>query len=412
MIKYFTYYSFGGYKDIYVGSDLDSTDASYFIPLLNVWKKSDKPENVEKLAKAESVKQVELITKSNSAGFPAECNLMFSHGGYSAIYRTLLDGRTCLCIRDIPNRTKDEEGRDTPFNFMFLADSDESIDKLDNVALKYLANIKETNSLIASAITYDHIINGFKFDLAKLNNLFSSDFESKSNLRHRASSVDYLLVGSRNQISLAIKEQELDAKKVNAVFDSERLIYGGLDYNPNPSLVTNQSNSTANSECVLFVDSKDERKSDKETQIVESGEVEILDSNQDIEHEMSEFALRSELTNKSENNSTEQSVAEEIKKEIVAHDIELKYRQIEQTLSCLASKEDIESLKSLINGLSKDSNYNLDKIQSTLEALQRLTELQTIAPAQNDINNLFKNRTYLIAIGCLIVGVVLGALIF
>ncbi len=406
MIKYFTYYSFGGYKDIYVGSDSDSADASYFIPLLNVWKKSDKPENVEKLAKAESVKQVELITKSNSAGFPTECNLMFSHGGYCAIYRTLSDGRTCLCIRDIPNGTKDEEGRDIPFNFMFLADSGESIDKLDFLALQYLATIKETNSLIASAITYDHIINGYKFDLAKLDSLFSSDFESQSNLKHRAFYVDYLLVGSRNQISLALKEQELDAKKVNAVFDSERLIYGGLE------MVTEQSNLADNSDDLATVNSKGNRKFQKETRIVESGETEKLESNQDVEHEKSVSVKHSELTTKSEDISTERSVVEEIKEETVAHNMELKCQEIEQRLSCLASKDDIESLKSLINKLLRESNYNHDKIQSTLETLQRSTELPSIVSAQNDIPNLFKNRTYLIAIGCLIVGVVLGALIF
>lgn len=380
MIKYFTYYSFGGYKDIYVGSDSDSADASYFIPLLNVWKKSDKPENAEKLAKVENVKQVELITKSNSFGFPAECNLMFSHGGYSAIYRTLSDGRTCLCIRDIPNGTKDEEGRDIPFNFMFLADSEESIDKLDVLALQYLATIKETNRLIASAITYDYVINGFKFDLAKLDSLFSSDFESRSNLKHRPSSVDYLLVGSSNQISLAVKEQELDSKKVNAVFDSERLIYGGLDYKKNPSMVTDQSNPADNLDDVTTVDSDDDSKSDKETPI--------------------------------EDNSSEPSVVEEIKKEKIAHDMELKFQEIEQKLSCLASKDDIESLKSLINKLSKDTNHILDNIQSTLETLQLPTELPAVAPAQNDIHILFKNRTYLITIVFLIVGVVLGALIF
>ena len=406
MIKYFTYYSFGGYKDIYVGSDSDSADASYFIPLLNVWKKSDKLESVEKLAKAESVKQVELITKSNFAGFPAECNLMFSHGGYCAIYRTLSDGRTCLCIRDIPNGTKDEEGRDIPFNFMFIADSEESIDKLDFFFFLYLTTIKETNSLIASAITYDHIINGYKFDIAKLDSLFSSDFESRTNLKHRTFYVDYLLVGSRNQISLAIKEQELNAKKVNAVFDSERLIYGRLE------MVTEQSNLDDNSDDVTTVNSKVNRKFHKEIPIVESDETEKPESNQDIVHEKSVSVKHSELTNKSEDISTERSVVEEIKEEIVAHDLELKCKEIEQRLSCLASKNDFESLKSLINKLLKENNYNFDKIQSTLETLQRSTELPSIVSAQNDIPNLFKNRTYLIAIGCLIVGFVLGALIF
>ena len=53
MIRYYTYYSCGGYKDLFIGSDVDQADASYFIPLLNVWKKSDKPGMAEKIKRAE-----------------------------------------------------------------------------------------------------------------------------------------------------------------------------------------------------------------------------------------------------------------------------------------------------------------------------------------------------------------------
>lgn len=412
MIRYYTYYSCGGYKDLYIGSDQDPVNASYFIPLLNAWKKSNKPENVDKIARAENVQHVELISKGNSAGFPTECNLMFSHGGYRAIYRTLSDGRTCLCIRDIPNEAKDEEGRDIPFNFMFLADSEESIDKLDVLALQYLSTINETNSLIASAITYEYVINGFKFDLAKLDSLFSWDSESRSNLNHRASYVDYLLVGSRNQTSLAVKEQGLDTKKVNAVFDSGRLIYGGLDYKETPSMVTNRSNSEDNSDDVTSVDSKEECKSDKLNPIVESEETGEIGSNQDIENKETASVLIPELTNKFEVNSTEPSEADEIKSEMAAHYTELKLQEILQKISSLASKDDIESLNSLINKLSKDSNCILDDIRNTLKTLQLSTELPTFTSEQNDVHILFSNRICLIAISCLIVGTVLGALIF
>lgn len=412
MIRFYTYYSCGGYKDLYIGSDIDSADARYFIPLLNVWKKSNKRENADKIARAENVLHVELISKNNSAGFPTECDLMFSHGGYSAIYRTLSDGRTCLCIRDIPNGAKDEEGRDIPFNFMFLADSEESIDKLDVLALQYLSTFNETNSLIASAITYDYVINGFKFDLAKLDSLFSSDSESQSNLNHRASYVDYLLVGSRNQTSLAIKEQGLDVKNVNAAFDSEGLIYGGLDYKENPSMITGQSNPDDNSNDVTSVDSKEDRKSDKLNPIVKSEETGEFGSNKDIEHRETVSVLIPALTNKSGVKSTEPLEVDEIKSEMVAQYTELKLQEIEQNFSSLASKDDIESLNSLINKLSKDSNCILDEIQNTLKTLQLSTELPTIASEQNDVHIIFRNRTYFIAIGCLIVGTVLGALIF
>lgn len=230
MIKYFTYYSCGGYKDIYIGSDKDSAPSSYLIPLLNIWKKSNKPENAEKIARAESVQHVELITKSNSAGFPSECNLMFSHGGYCAIYRTLTDGRVCLCIRDISNGATDEEGRETPFNFLFLADDQESILKLDRLAVEYLSNDNEINESIAHAISYDYKVNGVKFDLSELNSLLPPKSESSSALYHEAGTIDYLKIASRLQLPVALKEQNLVPKTVKSVWGSAGTIYGGLQF--------------------------------------------------------------------------------------------------------------------------------------------------------------------------------------
>lgn len=232
MIKYYTYYSCGGYKDLYIGSDQDSSDASYFLPLLNIWKKnSDKPGNAEKIARAEAVQQVELITQSHSAGFPAECNRMFTHGGYSAIYRTLSDGRTCLCIRDIQDEAKDEEGRDIPFNFMFLADGEQSIEKLDGLALEYLSNAPEINASIADAISYDPILNGIKFDLSKLDALYHSENRGDVKLLHQADIVDYLKIGSRPEIDIALKEQGLDRRRVASAWDADgQPIAGNIRY--------------------------------------------------------------------------------------------------------------------------------------------------------------------------------------
>ena len=228
MIRYYTYYSCGGYKDLYIGSDADQVDASYFIPLLNVWKKSDKPGMEEKVAKAESVQNVKIITSTDNAGFPSECNLMFSHGGYNAIYRTLKDGRTCLCIRDISNNSKDEEGRDTPFNFLFIADSDESIKRLDAVALHLLAD--------ENTISYDSVINGLKFDLSKLNQLLipNSDFYS-DHLNHEHESIDFIVIGSRKQFSTALSEQRIKENMVKAMYDSGGLFYGTLAYHKDTS---------------------------------------------------------------------------------------------------------------------------------------------------------------------------------
>lgn len=198
---------------------------------------------------------------------------------------------------------------------------------------------------------------------------------------------------------------------MNAIFDSGRLIYGGLDYKETPSMLTDQSNHEDNSDDATTVDSKVNRVFDKETPIVESEETEKHESNQDFENEKSVSVKLSDLTNTSEDNSIEPSI-EEINKETVTNDMELEFQKFEQSISNLASKDDIESINSLINKLSKDSKYEFDKIQNTLKTLQFSAELPTIASEQNDVHILFKSRTSLIAIVCLIVGAVLGALIF
>lgn len=235
MIRYYTYYSCGGYKDLYIGDDTDQVDARYFVPLLNVWKKSEKPEMTEKVARAGNVQHVKLITNTDNVGFPSECSLMFSHGGYNAIYRTLKDGRTCLCIRDISNNSKDEEGRDIPFNFLFLADGDDSIKKLDTLALHYLTNESQIKSMIADAISYEPFINGVKFDLYKLTKLFIPDSDSTlCNLNHKDESIDFIIIGSRKQYLTALSEQGIEEYMVNAMIDSAGIFYGAIAYHSKP----------------------------------------------------------------------------------------------------------------------------------------------------------------------------------
>ena len=194
-----------------------------------MWKKKNNPKDTEKIARAESVQQVELITKNNPAGFPTECNLMFSHGGYRAIYRTLSDRRACLCIRDIPNTNKDEEGRDIPFNFLFLADGEESIRQLDGFAIAYLSKSEEINDTIEKAISYDPIVNGFKFDLTGLNSLVSANCDNSKALSHQADAIDYLMIASRSQIQITLKEQAIVLNMVKFACDDNGTFHGHLD---------------------------------------------------------------------------------------------------------------------------------------------------------------------------------------
>lgn len=411
MVRYYTYYSCGGYKDIYIGSDQDVADASYFIPLLNVWKKSNKPENAEKIARAENVQHVELISKNNSAGFPSECNLMFSHGGYDAIYRTLKDGRACLCVRDIPNGAKDEEGRDIPFNFIFLADGQESIEKLDGLALEYLSNSTSINEFIANAISYDYIINGLKFDLTKLDSLLSTRSNSSAELNHQAGTVDYLKIASHNQVAMALKEQCLDRNMVKSAWDSEGIFYGSLHYNEKPK--------AENIEDTTEQVSKDTQSIDRPTLATEET---VMENSGNVHHaydspvssfdktrEENPFPESTTVTN---GNTSDDSV-ESLTASDISSIIDFHYRELEQKLSLLAKNEDIETIKTLLEKISTDNSSPFINISSILNNLQELSaSISLIASRQDAFQTKTKNMFYAIATGCLIVGFILGALIF
>lgn len=396
MIKYYTYYSCGGYKDIYIGSDQDSSDASYFIPLLNVWKKNNRPENADKISRAENVQHVELISKSNSAGFPSECNLMFSHGGYKAIFRTLNDGRLCLSIRDIPNGAKDEEGRDTPFNFLFLADGQESIEQLDALALEYLTNSNKINELIANAISYDPVVNGVRFDLRKFNQLLTDRKDTPKKLSHTAGNIDYLKIFSRNQYKLSLSEQALDANNVNSFWDDNGLFYGNLAYKGEafePTYVA----ETIDSANVLDVE---------EPSVTQS----LTDN---ISHNHTKTEHKSKVNKVDTTEIVENIPASSQKDEIASEsNIETHLQQIDQKISSLATAEALDNLQFVLKKLSNESNSILNSIQEKLnDQTETATTSQfTLVERSNELNLL--SNPIIIAIGCLIVGFVLGAVVF
>lgn len=390
MIKYYTYYSCGGYKDIYIGSDQDPSDASYFIPLLNVWKKNNKPDNADKIARAEKVQHIELISKSNSAGFPAECNLMFSHGGYKAILRTLKDGRQCFAIRDISNGAKDEEGRDIPFNFLFLADEQESIEQLDALAVSYLTKGNEIDEIISSAISYDPVINGVKFDLAKLNQLLTDQPVLSKKLLHKTGIIDYLKIASRNQYKLSLIEQALEVTNVNSLWDDNGLFYGDIAYLEAP--------------LELDEDVEEKNEENEHSNMTAAAPEDVSEDSAQIVTQVDEDAPM--VTNESiqDDSKTDNTFLESV--------IESQLQQIDHKISSLATSEALDRLQSLFTKLSNESNSVLSNIQDQLAKQTENANMVPITSINQDDTSLPLNKPVIIAAVCLIVGFILGALIF
>ena len=62
MLRYYSYYSVGGYKDFYLGSNADQFDASYYLSLLPVWeKRAQEKEDAELQKKVDELKKLPSI---------------------------------------------------------------------------------------------------------------------------------------------------------------------------------------------------------------------------------------------------------------------------------------------------------------------------------------------------------------
>lgn len=366
---------------MYIGSDSLGVGATYFVPLLPVWKGRNKPGDQEKIERAEAVSHIGLISNIESYDFPHECNILFSHGGYKAIYQTLLDGTACLCIKDIDCNSRDEEGRSTPFNFLFIADGEESISKLDRLAIAYLNNSKQIENVIQESISYDPILNAIKFDLQKLNELY--DNEESSRISHIPGKVIYLKAADSR---IAIKELDLKKEDVDAFYNEKNIVVSGVIRYESPTISEEYSDSHDETiECKKIP--KDVKSDDitEETGKEESG---LIDNLKQVE---------------------QKSETDGIKTDEEKSDIEGVKTGVDKACNevSLLSGE-ISSLKQLIQ-----SRF--------IESEQRMSEMKNL---MNDINKRFDLRlnwkyfknlspkeimAYLLV---LIVGTVLGALLF
>ncbi len=254
MIKLYAFYSIGGYKDLYLGELKPDCSSTYFLPLLSIMKKRNKEEEREIVANLEALPKIERITSSNSYGFPQECSMLFSHGGYILLYKTLNDGRSCLVLRDLTSSTKDEEGRGTPFNLLFMAESENDCQLLDNVALFCFHNATLLDSILSPTIVYDPKVNGTRADLPVIYEWIASCPTTRL-LAHKQGQYNYVMVGSPTTIKVFLKEQNVSQNYVDAFCSVDGAILKGAfvysqakDLQSNTGLENNDIEANSNKE--------------------------------------------------------------------------------------------------------------------------------------------------------------------
>lgn len=405
MLQYYAYYSCGGYKDFYLGNSEIDAISSYYVPLLAVWKKNNENgKNNRKIARAVALQKIEVVTDTETYGFPQEGGVLFSHGGYKAIYQTLSNGNSCFAARGLSNGAKDEENRDIPFNILITASGENDIEKLDKFAVNYFNDPASLDKKLATLFSYDPIVNGIKFDLAKLRETIESFNCEPYKLEHIIGSIIYLIVDTLEHLSITVKELELTKNLDFAIKDASGRIRNNLSLkslsheDPLPPILKQPS-------------------SDPEINLCQSSDSNVSKL-EEVSHQNTE--VQEEKVFESESGMTKWKDSNEPTATTKSFD------EIEKTLleaiesNNKLTKEQVSKLVALLESLQKSSENRADdfadKIQNLAVTVSSLSD--QIASKTTDIQNQTTikiqtdKKSLLICCSILIVGFLLGALIF
>lgn len=234
MLKYYSYYSVGGYKDFILGDSESKDESTYYfslLPILEERAKNDR-EAAKQVEELKALPEIKQLSADNAYGLPASAKILFSHAGYKLIYKHLEADKYALAIRDISPKTKDETGRCIPFLFVIIGDSNTDIHILDILATYMACNLMQVENFLSQILYMDMKKNGLRFDLAKLNKWIKDVINTCPSVMLPCISGGIKIHAHRNSVALlllpngvskekAISEQKIEANQIITVPQSE-----------------------------------------------------------------------------------------------------------------------------------------------------------------------------------------------
>lgn len=230
MLKYYSYYNVGGYKDMFLGDSSMKADKTYFLPLLPVWKKKAQAGDKDMASRVQSLEHlpmIKIVTVDDNHGLPRSAKVLFSHGGYKVMLTASESGETIFAIRDIETSSKDESGRTIPFLLVITGSSDNEKKMLERVAAYASSHLETFSKKVSVLFSYDSNKNGISFDLAALTAYINKISQQSNNslltmrgefvIEGNKADVPLLIVPEGINKNLAIQEQGLSGKKVNTI---------------------------------------------------------------------------------------------------------------------------------------------------------------------------------------------------
>ena len=230
MLRYYSYYNVGGYKDMFLGDSSMNAKETYYLPLLAIWKKkaaSGDKDAEAKISSIDSLAKIQLLSSQKSFGLPQEAETMFSHGGYKVVYTVGTNGESVFAIRDIESDSKDESGRTIPFLLIIVGTTEQDAKILEKVAAYASSRLESFSRELSRLFYYNAEINGVVFKLSSINSIVKNISEEGNNnlftiegvhtIESRRGVVSLLVLPEGISKEMAITELNLKGKTVKTV---------------------------------------------------------------------------------------------------------------------------------------------------------------------------------------------------
>lgn len=231
MIRYLAYYSFGGYKDMLLGSfdecnttneaDSSEEEFAYYSPFLQPWMngqlKDADARTISQLEQIKEKKHIEIIGQSCSYNMPAVATKLASQGGYQIVCCALNDGTFSVAVRNIVGKSKDEFGRPIPFMMQFILSD---VIQADKLADYFRTNLESIKTRLGNLLDYNPNLNCLQFHLTDANRLvMESITSSKFNASTSTSQPLRLIVVNRSmKLDYAVQQLGFSISEVATAY--------------------------------------------------------------------------------------------------------------------------------------------------------------------------------------------------
>lgn len=230
MLKYYSYYNVGGYKDMYLGNSTIAHEKTYFLPLLPHWEKKVQAGDKSLASRVEALRElpmITIVTNEASHGLPQIAKSLFSHGGYKIILANTESNELILVIRDVESTSTDDAGRKTPFLLAVVGTTEDEKRLLEKVAVYAASHLGTFSEEISSLFEYDSDKNGISFNIAALTQFLGRASCASTNslltrkgeihISWKMAHVPLLVIPDGIDKKMVAKELNLQGKTVRAI---------------------------------------------------------------------------------------------------------------------------------------------------------------------------------------------------